>query len=370
MKKSYDVIIVGAGIIGCSIAYQLSKQGQNVLVLEKDKIASQASSAAAGMLGLEMEHTFRQNSSLFSLAKKSRAMFPNLQKELKELSGIDIDYCQNGFLKVAQTDEEVSLLYQEMAHHQKKGILSEFLSPENVHQLEPALSQTIRGALYVPEGANVSAEKLTYAFAYSASKLGVHFQENTEVSELITHDDHVIGVQTLTGDVYADDIIVAAGAWSARLLKQNDIHLKTYPVKGECFSVQTTSPLLTSTIYTKNCYIVPKPGGELVIGATEISRTFSEKVSLGSVFKLMDLASTLIPALKDTAFKNVWSGVRPQTLTGRPYVERHSSFKNLTIATGHYRNGILLAPVTGVHVAALLAGKASDMSYTGGESFV
>src|SRR5699024_8259286 len=98
---------------------------------------------------------------------------------------------------------------------------------------------------------------------------------------------------------------------------------------------------------------------------TEISRTFSEKVSLGSVFKLMDLASTLIPALKDTAFKNVWSGVRPQTLTGRPYVERHSSFKNLTIATGHYRNGILLAPVTGIHVAILMAVKASDISYTG-----
>src|SRR5699024_4939844 len=321
------------------------------------------------MLGLEMEYTFRQNPSLFSLAKKSRAMFPDLQKELKELSGIDIDYCQNGFLKVAQTDEEVSLLYQEMAHHQKKGILSEFLSPENVHQLEPALSQTIRGALYVPEGANVSAKKLTYAFAYSASKLGAHFKENTEVSELITHHDRVIGIQTLTGDVYADDIIVTAGAWSARLLKPKNIHLDTYPVKGECFSVQTTSPLLTSTIYTKNCYIVPKTGGKLVIGATEIPHTLNRKVSLGSVFKLMDVASTLIPALKDTSFQNVWSGIRPQTLTGRPYVERHSSFKNLTIATGHYRNGILLAPVTGVHVGALLAGE-SDLKYIGGESYV
>lgn len=354
MQKDYDVIIVGGGVIGCSIAFQLGKRGRHVLVIEKDRIASKASRAAAGMLGLEMEEILHQETALFQLAQRSREMYPSLQTELKERSGIDIEYVQNGFLKIAQTKEEYSQLEQEIIRHQERGIESEILDASEVKEIEGTLSDTVIGGIYVQKGANVSAKKLTKAFAHAAAKMGVDFWENTEVIDLIRHENKICGVKTSRKDISAEEVIVAAGAWSESLLERQNLSLQTYPVKGECIAVQTKNPVITETIFTKSCYIVPKLDGRLIIGATEVPHTFDEEVSLQSLARLIDQAITLIPSLREAEIVDIWSGIRPQTVTGKPIVERNSFFDHLTIATGHYRNGILLAPITGVLVAKLL----------------
>lgn len=362
MKASTDIIIVGGGIIACSIAFQLSKRGKKVVVIEKDTIASKASRAAAGMLGLEMEVAFQQSPSLFHLAQKSRDMFPDLHAELKELTGINTEYVANGFLKIASDDISLSHLQQERAYHESNNIKSTLLGAEEIKRLEPELSDAAQGALYVAQGANVSARKLTQAFADAAAKLGAKFLENTKVSDLITNQAEVKGVRTAGKDYYAEEVIVAAGAWSQLLLEKKGIQLETYPVKGECFSVQVNRQIITRTIYTKNCYIVPKLGGKLIIGATEVPHTFSEGVKLGSLSELIQKATTLLPILNEMEINDIWSGVRPNTLSGNPYVERNTFYKNLTIATGHYRNGVLLAPVTGVFVADLLEEKVKRLA--------
>jgi glycine oxidase len=358
MNNHYDVIIVGGGVIGSSIAFHLSKRGKKVLLVEKNQLATKASSAAAGMLGAQTE--LEKDSPLFRLARKSRAMFPKLSEELKELSGIDIELVQNGMIKIAETDEEMSLLQSLVPLQQKLGEVTEWVPTDELRTQEPALSEHIKGAMSIPDDGNVSAPSLSKAFAHSAVALGTDIQEYTEVYDFIKEKDRVVGVQTLAGSIYADETIVAGGAWSEQLLKQADTQLNTYPVKGECFSVRVKVSPITRTVFANGCYIVPKLGGRLVIGATERANTFDETVSLKGVSRLMERATKIIPELENAQWEKAWAGIRPQTEDGLPYLGRHPKWDGLSIATGHYRNGILLSPITGWQMAELVEGKEID----------
>lgn len=358
MNNHYDVIVVGGGVIASSIAFQLSKRGNKVLMLEKDQVASKASSAAAGMIGAQNE--LRKDNPLFNLARKSREMFPKLSKELKVLTGIDIELAQNGIFKLAETDEEVSSLQSLLSHQRAHGEEVDWVSSSELRNREPALSQHIKGSMYMPNDGNVSAPHLSSALAHAAAVLGTDILEHTEVYDFIKEKNRIIGVQTMSESFYASETIVAGGAWSKQLVNTVDTNLNTFPVKGECFSVRLKVSPINGTIFAKNCYIVPKPGGRLVIGATEQAHTFDEAVSLHGISKLMNAAINLIPELKNAQWEKAWAGIRPQTVDGIPYLGRHPLFHGLSIATGHYRNGILLAPITGLQMAELLEGKDTD----------
>jgi glycine oxidase len=352
MNKSYDAIIIGGGVNGCSIAYYLARDGKRVLLLEREKLGGKASSAAAGMLGAQVEMT--EEGPLFDIAKESRAMFPSLQYELKEHSGIDIELVQKGMLKLARNEEEARHLRSMIAFQQKLGERAEWLDTEQVVEREEQLSQVLLGAMNIPMDGHVHPERLTQAFAKSAVNLGAEVKEYVEVYSLIMDGGTVRGVETNNGIFHGENIVVAAGAWSKRLLKECGVRVPAYPVKGECFSVVTDRPLLTSTIFSESCYLVPKSGNRLVIGATMIPDTFSENVTVGGLFQLMEEAAGVLPALKSATFERSWSGIRPQTGDGLPYLGQHPKFKNLIIATGHYRNGILLSPITGKLVAKMM----------------
>ena len=355
MNKSYDVIIIGGGVNGCSIAYYLAGEGKRVLLLEREKLAGKASSAAAGMLGAQVE--VREEGALFDIAKESRAMFPSLQYELKEHSGIDIELVQKGMLKLAMNEEEERHLKSTIAFQQKLGERAEWLAPEQVAAREGQLSDALLGAMDIPMDGHVNPERLTHAFAKSAVTLGAEVKEYVEVYTLITDGSTVKGVETSNGTFHGENVVVAAGAWSKRLLGECGVTVPAYPVKGECFSVITERPLLASTIFTESCYIVPKSGNRLVIGATMIPDTFSENVTVGGLFQLMEEAARVLPALKSATFERSWSGIRPQTGDGLPYLGQHPTYKNLVIASGHYRNGILLSPITGKLVTKMIHGE-------------
>lgn len=358
MNKHYDVIIVGGGVIGSSIAFHLSKQKRKVLMLEKGQLAGKASGAAAGMIGAQAERN--KDSPLFRHARKSRAMFPLLAQELKELSGIDIQLAQNGICKVAETDEEISSLKSVLSVQQNLREDASWISSSDLRTRESALSHHIKGAMYIPEDGNVSAPHLSKAFAYAAASLGTEVMERTEVHEILKEKNRVIGVQTSKGIFRADETIVAGGAWSKQLVNHMGIKLATYPVKGECFSVNLNVSPIKATIFASNCYIVPKSGGRLVIGATEKANSFDETVRLHGISKLMNAAVKLVPELKNARWEKAWAGIRPQTADGIPYMGRHPLFEGLSIATGHYRNGILLSPITGLYMAELMDGKDID----------
>ncbi len=354
MRAHYDVIVIGAGVIGCSIAYHLSKRGKSVVILEKGSTAGKASSAAAGMLGAQTE--LEEDSPLFRLGKQSRTMFPDLAAELKSLTGIDIEYEKNGIYKVARTEEQVARFQSLINAQNQLGEEAHWVAAEQLQKGEPALSTDVLGAMHIPNDGQVSATKLTKALAQAAVTLGAEIREFTEVHRFVKEGVEIKGVETNSGLNRAEHVVVAGGAWSKTLLKEAGVDLETYPVKGECFSVKTRKRLINGTIFSDDCYIVPKAGGRLIIGATERPGLFDETVTLDGISRLMEAAKKVVPGLGEAEWEKAWAGIRPQTKDALPYLGEHPELKHLFVATGHYRNGILLAPVTGEIIGDLIDG--------------
>jgi glycine oxidase len=341
MKRVYDAVIIGGGVIGCSIAYHLAKQNKKVILLEKGVLAGKASGAAAGMLGAQME--FAPEEPLFSLAVKSRDMFQALSEELFRLSGIDMELIEEGIYQLAFKSDEAVSFQKRVKDFQQVGEEAFWMTASELLDKEPVVSEKVIGALYLPSDGQVSPQKLTKAFMRSAIVLGAELREYSEVVSFIKKGDSVIGVETQNETIFARHTILAGGVWSREL----DPNLEMVPVKGECMSFTTNRPLLTGTVKYKNCYLVPKKGNQIILGATSAQGTFDENVSFNGIFQLMEMAKGIVPSIADARFEKAWTGIRPETRKGEPYIGEHEAFEQLYIAAGHYRNGILLSPITG-----------------------
>ncbi|MFP3321686.1 glycine oxidase ThiO [Planococcus sp. SIMBA_160] len=355
MKTRYDAIIVGGGVNGGAIAFNLAKRGLKVLLLEKGLLANKASGAAAGMLGAQAE--LDAEGPLFHLARTSRAMFSRLSDELKMISGVDIGLMNKGMLRLSLTDREHVEHCKISKIHKQNGEAAELLTGDEARKREPALSKEIRGAMYLENDGQVEAPKLAMAFLKAASALGTVVKEYVEVHSFYFSNERITGVATNDGDFMADNVVITGGAWSEKLLKHTGIHLDTQPVKGECFSVLAETPLLSSTIFTDDCYLVPKRGGRIIVGATVLPNTFNEQVTVEGLSFLMEKAKKLVPSISQCEWESAWSGIRPHTADGLPYIGEHPAYKGLFIATGHFRNGILLSPITGEVMADLIEAK-------------
>ncbi|MFC7394424.1 glycine oxidase ThiO [Scopulibacillus cellulosilyticus] len=350
MGKVHDVIIIGGGVIGCSIAYYLAKKKHSVLLLEKDRIGEKASSAAAGMLGVQSE--IEEEGPLFQLARKSRDLFPDLSEELKDLTGIDIGYTKSGALKLAFTPDELERLTK-IAEWQKDNGEEVILGDQRmILDKVPAVSDLVIGGLYFPNEGQVHPVDLTNALARGAMHYGAKIREYTDVLDLEIKDGRVQSVKTAAGTYYSHLVIIATGAWS-QVWFSHQPHINIYPVKGEVVSVTTQSSALKSTLFSEKCYIAPKRGGEIFIGATMKPYDYDQSVTAGGVQSLLKQAIDILPILSEATFNRVWSGQRPQTNDGLPFIGRDTLFDGLMYATGHYRNGILLSPITGKLVAQM-----------------
>ncbi|MDD9266817.1 glycine oxidase ThiO [Paenibacillus sp. GCM10023248] len=356
MQHTSSVIIVGGGVIGASIAYYLAKRGRSVTLLERGRLGTEASAAAAGMLGAQSE--MEDTGPLFRLARVSRAMFPQLSEELRSLTDIDIGLVREGLLNVALSDVQEEELRARAKLQRAAGQRAEWLSAAAAAELEPALSRSTRGALYLPDDGQVEAPKLAAAFAQAARALGAKLREFAQVQGLLTERGRVVGVMTSEGPLHSEQVVVAAGTWSGHLLAGIGVDLPVYPVKGECFSVLAGKRELHKTLFTTGCYIVPKAGGRLLVGATVVPNSYDRKVSLAGLADLMERARGLMPAISAAEWETAWSGLRPQTPDGLPYIGRVPQYEGLYAACGHYRNGILLSPATGQAMAQLMSGEA------------
>ncbi|CAM3920895.1 glycine oxidase ThiO [Mesobacillus thioparans] len=358
MKKIYDVIVVGGGINGCSIAYQLAKRGRSVAVLEKGRLAGKASGAAAGMLGAQTELT--DDGPLFQFARKSRAMFPDLARELEDLTGVHIGLQNRGMYRVAATEKEALGLKTLIEFQTKSGAIAKWLTIQELMEREPKVSSSLLGVMFIPDDGHVDARELTIAFAKAARMNGAEFYEFTSVNDLILEKEKAHGIQTDLGPVYAESVVIATGAWSPFLIKKTGLTLPISPVKGECLSVLTNKQLISGTVFSHGCYIVPKKSGRLIIGATVKPDTFDERVTLDGISTLMEKAKHLVPGIAECELEHAWTGIRPLSEDGLPFLGEHPSYRNLYIAAGHFRNGILLSPATGELIADLMDGKTKD----------
>jgi glycine oxidase len=359
MNKRYDLIVVGGGIIGSSIAFQQSKLGRKVLILDKNKLSAEASSAAAGMLGAQAE--IDENLAMLKLALKSRKMFPALIQELEELTGIHIGLVNKGMIKVACNETEIHFLQEQVQFHQKWDAEVRWLDGDALKQHEPSLSPNILGGMLIPNDGQLQAPQLSQAFANAALSKGADVIEFCEVEKILFNQEHVEGVKTPQGTFTAGNIAITSGAWAGKLLAETGVSLGIFPVKGECFSVIPSRPLITSTIFSEQgCYIVPKKDGRMIIGATNYVNSFDKNVSLKGISALSKKALSLVPDIGKASWEKAWAGIRPQTGDGLPYIGGHPSIEGLYIAAGHYRNGILLSPVTGKIVSDMIENSVMD----------
>lgn len=362
VKKHFDHIIIGGGVSGCSIAYHLSKRGNKVLLLEADEIAAGASRAAAGMLGVQME--FTEYSPFFEFAQESRSMHTFLAESLFKQTGINVHYMKKGAMKLAFTEQELTQLHAIAHFQQRAGLDARVLSPLEIKKLEPNIvSHEIVGGLYCPEEAHVSAPHLTWALAKAAANHGTIIHERTCVTTLITQGDKVIGVETSEGNFYAEQVVLATGTSLNRFDSFLPDNISITAVKGECVALKSEKPIFNTTIFSERCYIVSKTNQSIFIGATVKENQEDSSVHAGSVHQLLHHAFGLIPELQHASFSHVWSGLRPRANREVPYLSEVPSKKGLYIAAGHYRNGILLAPMTGVYMADLLEGKTVTPAY-------
>ncbi|WP_046175825.1 glycine oxidase ThiO [Domibacillus indicus] len=352
--NTYDYLLVGGGVIGCSIAYRLAKSGAAVALFDSEK-AGKASMAAGGMLGAQNE--FERENPLMEIALESRDLFPVLRDELLEESGVDIELRKAGLLKVAATDEDRSALSRQYEFLLDKDPSVVWLEPEEVPEVEPEMTAHTAGAIYLEKDTQVKAPLLAKAFLKAAVNAGVHVYEHTPVQNLLIQNGQAIGVTSKLGPFYGERIINAAGAWSAALFTETSFAPPVIPVKGECVSVKLADQAPAKTVFAVDgCYIVPKRNNEMLIGATSTPYSFDPAVTAGGIRSLLNRAARLLPVLDGGIIERTWSGVRPQAADHLPVIGFDPFIEGLCICTGHYRNGILLSPLTGLLMEKYLNG--------------
>jgi glycine oxidase len=353
-----DILVVGGGVIGCSIAYNLAKKGCSVTVLERDRIGAHASSAAAGMLGAQAE--MDRPGPLVAAGLKSRAMFPGLAEDLLDKTGLDIELNRTGLLKLAFNETEAERLQKRGEWQRQAGQTAKWLSVTECFELEPGLSDQIVGALYLPDDYQVSAPRLTCAFARAASRLGVKFVEGCQVYSFHREGRRVTGISTSLGTERADLVILATGAWTEWVAKELEISLPMVPVKGESLALKCPHPIQKHTLFGEEVYLVPKANGEIIVGATEKRGQMDRQVRAEAIRNLLDWAIKAVPALREANLSRVWAGIRPGSADNLPYIGPWEEYDNLYIASGHYRNGILLSPLTGEWITRMIFGETSE----------
>lgn len=362
MRQAVDVAVIGGGVIGCSIAYHVARRGASVVLLESDQIGAGASGAAAGMLAAQAEA--HAPGPFLELLLRSRSLYPSFIEELREESGLDVEYIRSGTLLTAKDPEELEALRSRDAWQEELGLNATWLSTSELLELEPAISTAVTGGFYLPDDAQVNTSHLLTALVIAASRNGAVVQEFTRATGFITAGDRVVGVHTVSGDVHASVCVLAGGAFSSLLLSDLGISLPVYPVKGEILAVSAGSDLLNANIFGNSCYLVPKRDGRVVIGATEEPGVYDRRPTLGGVSGLSQEAISMVPELAHAPFISAWGGLRPATPDRLPVLGPADGWEGLLLATGHYRNGVLLAPVTGSTLAALTLDQEPEANLT------
>ena len=371
----YDVIIVGGGIIGCSTAWQLSKLGKKVLIVERKDVASGSAGATDGVVGY---HTKKPGAQL-DLAVQSIEMFKTLIEEL----GMDIEYgLEAGGMQPVEDKEQWDMLAAMAEEQRKSGVDIHMISGEEARKIEPNLSPDIYGALYSPTGGKVNPMRMTIAFSRAAKKLGTEILSNTEVTGFLIEDGRAVGIQTTKGEFRAPAIVNACGSWAGKVAALAGLDLPIKPRKGQLAVTEPIGPYLTATVQCAlynvikfrpetikdqavlklgaSLSIEQQEDGALIIGGTREFVDYEEENTFEAIETMMKRAMRFFPALKDVSVVRFFSGFRPYTPDGMSLMGEVKTLPGFYMAAGHEGDGIALAPITGKLMAELIAtGKTS-----------
>jgi glycine oxidase len=359
------VVVVGGGVIGLAVAWRAALAGMSVTLLERDTLGGGASHVAAGMLAPVAEVEFGQaGQSVLELGLRSAALWPAFASELEQLTGIDVSLRQTGTLVVARDQDEARELERQIVYRDSLGLSTRRLLPSAAREREPALAPTLRLALEAPEDHSVDPRLVLAALTQACQIGGVHLREQCPVAgvELDSAGQRVTGLKLANGEfIPASGVVLAAGAWTGELAGLPEhAHVPVRPVKGQILRLRDPAGagLLQRVVRFAGGYLVPRGDGRYVLGATMEERGFEAHPTAGGVYELLRDAYELVPGVAELAIEELGVGLRPGTPDNVPAIGP-GALDGLVWATGHHRNGILLAPLTAVLVAGVLAAGAS-----------
>jgi glycine oxidase len=328
----------------------------SVVVLERDRAGGAASGVAAGMLAPVTEAAFGEEE-LLRLNLAGREEWPSFAAELSERSGIDVGYRESGALVVAADRDDAAELRRLNELQRSLGLDARWLTGRECRRLEPGLSPRVPGGVLAPQDGFVDPRAVVRALLAAARAAGVEVREGVRVTGVEESDGRVRGVSTAGGSVAAERVVVACGPWSGSL---HQAAPAVRPVKGQIVRLRG-EPLAARVIRTPRCYVVSRPDGEIVVGATVEERGFDTTVTAGAVHRLLESAWEVLPDVEERELVEATAALRPATADNRPVVAAAGP-DGLVWATGHHRGGVLLAPLTARSVVALLAGSEAPLA--------
>lgn len=355
---SPDVIIIGAGIIGCASAHALASAGARVQVIDTRRVGQGASQASAGVLAPYIEG--HESSELRALGRRSLDLFDDFIARVSADSGLTIQYDRSGTLEVAFEEEALARYGATASALEREGLDAQVLDADGVRQMEPLASTDARGGLLIGIHGFVGVAELTEALATAAVRAGAQFRLGTCVTAIREAEGRPT-VETESGTFAADHVVLAAGSWTGQIAIPPLASAPIKPIRGQLLHLAwpTTQPL-GRVLWSADCYIVPWQNGRVLVGATVEDVGFDERATTAGVRDLLEAACTLVPHLWQASFAEVRVGLRPASPDSLPVIGRSGAVPGLIYATGHYRNGVLLAPLTAALVKNIVLDNGDD----------
>ncbi len=341
-----DVLIIGGGVIGLTTADYLAGEGATVVLVEQGDLGRQASWACAGII--PPGNSKRAQTPYDLLRATSSEMYPALSHELRERTKIDNGYVVCGGLEIADGAGASAV-----AAWRAEGIAFEEWDAGHLRERLPHVGQTVGTSYFLPRMAQVRNPRHLKALIAGCRLLGVHLQTDCPVHGFGRERGRITAVETGAGRLTAGKYLVAAGAWSERLLQEVGCQPGVRPVRGQIALLQAETPLRPILLHGKR-YIVPRVDGRVLVGSTEEEAGFDARPTASAVAELLAFAVGLVPDLADAALERCWAGLRPGSPDGMPFLGLVAGYDNLFVATGHYRAGIQLSPATGWLLKQLL----------------
>jgi glycine oxidase len=349
-----DVAVAGAGIIGLSIAWRLALRGLTVAVFERAMVGSGASLAATGMLAAAAEHEPGCHD-LLALALESQRQWPQFRTALEAQSGLAIDFRADGTLVVALGRDEVERLRFRHDLHKRCGLATRWLAGTEVRAMEPALRPSVAAGLLCADDHQVDPPLVMAALRNACLAAGVRLFERCAVIGVDLEGGQACGLVTTQGTCRASTVVLTAGAWTGDVVPPG-LKVPVRPLKGQSLALRTTADTgtLANIVWTEQIHMAPKSDGRLIVGATVEERSFEDSVTAGGVYALLEGARRAFPAIEEMAIDSIWTGFRPSSIDEAPILGV-TPVPGLVLATGHHRNGYLLAPATAFAIEALIA---------------
>ncbi|MBH42319.1 MAG: glycine oxidase ThiO [Chloroflexi bacterium] len=352
MKSNNSALIIGGGVIGCSIAYHLARENLQVQLLEKNSIAGAASGVAGGFIA-PLQEDLPHGATLVA-AQESRLLLMESLPRLYEDSGIEVEYASPGILRLAYDKDQLIDLRDRFSWQKDLNMDVRLVSGSEAQELEPGIAGDVIGGLFSPNEGNLNSKRLVRAFAQAAHNKGAILTENTKVTGLILEGQSIKGVNTSVGEFRADYTIICSGSWSDEFHQSLGLDIPVSPVKGQILATRSVPVPISRPVWSGITYLIPKLDGSIVIGTTREHVGFQPEPNIEGISTILSNAIRIVPTIKSASLRKVWAGLRPYTPDQTPIIGKIPGIEGVLLATGHYRSGILMSTITGNIIRELI----------------